>query len=409
MVSKQIVSEYLLKEFHSLRKGNGLKTWKLERLTIIPEIIARRMGVAADTVTTDQIQAYLIYEIDHLHTLEATALRNALAVGWTKESTLSERRHHLAKELGRHTDTVEGYENRAIKTITRRLSLAAPSQPVPEPAQPTGSLARSGQLEKAYHSLISKGLGDLLDISNHTSELIRCFSPHQPPYIDTTVELLLLPSSRGGEWYEQRLRYSFRRNKDYFRVAITHSASDSNILLLSGAVDEAVQLDNTPDFPYEMTELLQGMRFAIKEKNGRQQLYSFYELPPQTTASILEGFWQIDTSSCRILEVRVPPEKVHPDTVYEFWLSFHLKTDGFYAYWYSPALMFLNTIVVDTSRFPGRNNLDMDFIPFFGHVFPSSVEMGGSRFTLPANSWIMQGHGLAISWQKSRPKTLSAQ
>lgn len=149
-----------------------------------------------------------------------------------------------------------------------------------------------------------------------------------------------------------------------------------------------------------MAELLQGMRFAVKEKNGRQQLYTFSELSPQDTASILEGFWQIDSLSCRIVEVKIPPEKVHPDTVYEFWLTFQLRSNGFYAYWYSPALMFLNTIVVDVSRFPDRNNLNMDFLPFFGHVFPSTVEAEGNRFTMPANSWIMQGHGLAISWQK---------
>ena len=392
--------EYLQKEFHTLRKGPGLTTWKLERLSILPEIVASRIGLTADTISTEQVQAYLVHEIDHLTANDASALRNALAIGQTAGGSLSKRRDALAHKLGRHPDTIEAYENRAIKTIVRRLT-TSPIKVNPEPkkASPEPELAPA-HLEKSFNNLISQGLGALLGIEAHASDLLRCFSPQQPPYLDTTVEVLLLPSSRGNDWYEQRLRYSFRRNKDCFRVAITHSANDSNVLLLSGAVDEALQLDNTPDFPYEMAELLQGMRFAVKEKNGRQQLYTFSELSPQDTASILEGFWQIDSLSCRIVEVKIPPEKVQPDTVYEFWLTFQLRSNGFYAYWYSPALMFLNTIVVDISRFPNRNDLNMDFLPFFGHVFPSTVEAGGNRFTMPANSWIMQGHGLAISWQK---------
>lgn len=398
--------EYLQKEFHTLRKGTGLKTWKLEQLSVLPEVIANRLGLAPGAISPEQMQAYLIHEIDHLNTVDATALRNALAIGKTTEESLSQRRHSLASKLKRHTDTIEAYENRAIKTIVRRLTLS-PSSHQP-PISPTDKLTapsvQPAQLEKAFSDLITQGLGSLLNVDTHTTDLLRCFSPQQPPYLDTTIEMLLLPSSRGDKWYEQRLRYSFRRNKDCFRVAVTHSASDSNILLLSGAVDEAIQLDNTPDFPYEMAELLQGMRFAVKEKNGRQQLYLFSELSPQATASILEGFWQINTSSCRIVEVQVPPEKVHTDTVYEFWLTFQLRTEGFYAYWYSPALMFLNTIIVDISRFPNRDKLNMDFLPFFGHVFPSTVEAGGNRFTMPANSWIMQGHGLAINWQKKSLK-----
>lgn len=396
------MKEYLQKEFYALRKGPGLKTWKLERLNVLPEIIANRIGLPADTISTEQIHAYLVHEIGRLNVNDAEALRNALALSSpTNGDTLSKRRKALALKLGRHPDTVEAYENRAIKTLVRRLTTHVPRKSeslsqnkFSEPA------AQPPLLEKAFNNLISQGLGTLLNIDAHTSDLLRCFSLQQPPYLDTTVEMLLLPSNRGNEWYEQRLRYSFRRNKDRFRVAITHSANDSNILLLSGAVDEALQLDNTPDFPYEMAELLQGMRFAVKETNGRQQLYTFSELSAQATASILEGFWQIDSENCRIVEVRIPPEKVHPDTVYEFWLTFHLRSNGFYAYWSSPALMFLNTIVVDISRFPGRDMLTMDFLPFFGHVFPSTVEAGGNRFTMPANSWIMQGHGLTINWQK---------
>lgn len=394
------VNNTLQKEIFSLRKGEGFTTMKLERLSLLPSIIANIIGVPLQNTSVNQLQTYLIHEIDTLlGEPEATALRNALALGWKTPSTLTERRRALAHKLDKHVDTVEAYENRAITALVRRL-VSYKTQNTPFISPPLSETPSPSHFEGAMRSIISKGLGELLQINSHEAELLRCFSPNTQPYLDTSIEWLLLPSSRGKEWYSHRIRYTFRRKKEFFRVAITASSLDSEALMISGMVDEVIKLDRSPHDEFEMTDILQSTRFVVKEANGRQQLYSFTELDSAATHHLLARLWQIDKDNCRIIEVQIPKEKMRDDTIFEYWLTYHIRLKEQYAYWYAPSLMFLNNITLDVSRFPDRKKWDFHILPFFGHVFPGTLEPTGDRFTMPANSWIMQGHGIALSWQK---------
>lgn len=394
------VNNILQKEIFSLRKGEGFTTLKLERLSLLPSIIADIIGIPPQQASASQLQTYLLHEIDTLLSeQEASVLRNALALGWKTPGTLTKRRRALAQKLNKHVDTIEAYENRAIATLVRRF-VSYQARPTPSSPPPNTPTPPSNHFEGAVRSIISKGLGELLQITSHETELLRCFSPTVQPYLDTSIEWLLLPSNRGKDWYSHRIRYTFRRKKEHFRVAITSSSLDSEALMVSGMVDEVIKLDRSPHDTLEMSDILQSTRFVVKEANGRQQLYSFTELDSAATHNLLTRLWQIDKDSCRIIEVQIPKEKMRDDTVFEYWLTYHIRLKEQYAYWYAPSLMFLNNITLDVSRFPDRTQWDFHILPFFGHVFPGTLEPTGDRFTMPANSWIMQGHGIALSWQK---------
>ena len=393
----------LQKEIYSLRKGEGLTALKFERLSLLPAVIAAALDTPPQNTSIQQLQTYLIHEIDTLPgELEVTALRNALALGWKTPGTLAKRRQTLAYRLSKHTDTIKAYENRAITLLARRLTsnktrvneTIPTSQPLNLSPQP------SNHYETVVRSIISKGLGELLQINSRETELLRCFSLNTQPYLDASIEWLLLPSSRGKDWYTNRIRYTFRRKKDHFRVAITASSLDCEALMVSGVVDEVIKLDRSPHDDFEMTDILQNTRFVVKETSGRQQLYAFTELDHTTTQHLLSPLWQIDKNDCRIIEVQIPKEKMGEGTIFEYWLTYHLQLKEKYAYWYAPSLMFINNITLDVSRFPDRKKWEFHILPFFGHVFPGTLESSGDRFTMPANSWIMQGHGIALSWQE---------
>lgn len=399
--SNKKVSDTLQKELYSLRKGDGLTIAKLEHLSLLPKIIARTTGMSLQHTSIEQLQTYIIHEIDTLpNGVEAMALNNAFALGWKHPETLTKRRQALAQKLDKHADTIEAYENRAITTLARRLTSYVPRIATADTPSQEAFPQPENHFEGAMRSLLSKGLGELLQINTHETELLRCFTPNIPPYIDTSIEWLLLPSSRGSNWYSHRIRYTFRRKKEFFRIAITSSSLNSEALMVSGLVDEVIKLDRSPHNKFEISDILQSTRFVVKEISGRQQLYSFAELDPLVTQQLLAHLWQIDKSDCRIIEVQLPKEKVTDDTIFEYWLTYHLRLKEQYAYWYAPSLMFLNNIILDVSRFPGRKDWDFHILPFFGHVFPGTIEPTGDRFTMPANSWIMQGHGIALSWQK---------
>ena len=306
----------------------------------------------------------------------------------------------LARKLDKHTDTIKAYENRAITVLVRRLLLSRSDTPtIPQPRE-AAPIISPDRYETAVRSMISQGLGELLQIDSRKAELLRCFSLNTQPYLDTSIEWLLLPSNRGKEWYSHRIRYTFRRKKDHFRVAITTSSLDCEALMVSGVIDEVIKLDRSPHNEFEMTDILQSTRFVVKETSGRQQLYAFTEVDQTVTGQLLTPLWQIDKSECRIIEVRIPKKKMNEGTIFEYWLTYHLQLKEQYAYWYAPGLMFLNNITLDVSRFPDRDKWDFHILPFFGHVFPGTLESTGDRFTMPANSWIMQGHGIALNWQK---------
>ena len=82
----------LQKEIYTLRKGKGLSTLKIERLSLLPLIIATSIGIPRQNTSTDQLQTYLIHKIDSLPgELEVAALRNALGLGWKVPDTLATR------------------------------------------------------------------------------------------------------------------------------------------------------------------------------------------------------------------------------------------------------------------------------------------------------------------------------
>lgn len=399
------MKDFLEEELHSLRKGTGITLLKLEQLPKLRANIAERTGIETQSLTVDQVQIYLRYEFEKLgEGIEGRATRNAFAIDHEAPGNLTQRRAKLAKQLDCHPDTIEAAENRGIKELIRRLMYSkSPTVAFsPEPRALTGRKKGPERMTQLVRGFVSEGLGELYAIDSHTSELIRCFGRDPHPYMDTSVEWMLTPSEKGDGWYKNKLRYVFRRHKSYFRLAIVSSAQDCKTLMASGLVDEliVVRSEDSTKYAREIKDALQNAYLVVHDaEENIQQTLRFTEVDALTVQQLLSSVWQVDPGTCRMLEVTIPAERQKATTTYEYRIAYNLPINEHYAFWYSPGLMYLHNITVDISRFPGRNRWKFFMIPFFGEVFPGTVEPTGDRFTMPANSWIMQGHGLALTWQ----------
>lgn len=393
-------------ELRLLRKGTGITPLKLEALTALQLCIAQRTGTEARDLSTDQMRTFLLYELDRLgESLEARAIRRAFAIDHQGEPlNLTARRRMLAQQLDRHPDTIESAENRGIKELVRRMVRPTTDQKTPRvlTPQPTTTI-QPDRMTKAMQAMVAEGLGHLYSVDSHTQELIRCFGRDPYPYMDTSVEWTLLSSDKGSEWYRHRVRYVFRRKKGYFRHAVVASAQDGNALMASGLVDEliVVKPEEQKDFSLQAKNALQHAFIVVHDaEDNIQQTLRYSEIDPLIQQELLSHVWQVDPATCRLFEVQIPPERQKATTTYEYLITFDYPTSEHYAFWYSPGLMYLHNITVDVSRFPNRDTWQFFMVPFFGEVFPGNLEPNGDRFTMPANSWIMQGHGMALTWQQ---------
>jgi len=175
---------------------------------------------------------------------------------------------------------------------------------------------------------------------------------------------------------------------------------------MAGIVDEVVQLNEAADYTHELARMLAEWRLIINDTEaGTQDVRHFEELSTEARLDILHMAWQVDSSTCRILEVLVPESLQKKTLLFECRLSFDIRTYEPYVYWSAPGLTYLETISLDFSRLPDFEKKRFFVQPFLGPVFAGMSEIQNGRYTLAANSWIMQGHGVVVMWQETSAPT----
>lgn len=106
----------LVRELKTLRKGRGLTVSKMKYCSALRQQLNVPTVQAAITALTEQ----LILLGD---SVEARALRNALAIGMSDPGVLVDRRGAFAAETERSIDMVKIYEDRAIDELVEALVL----------------------------------------------------------------------------------------------------------------------------------------------------------------------------------------------------------------------------------------------------------------------------------------------
>ncbi|HEX6258323.1 MAG TPA: hypothetical protein VFZ48_02510 [Candidatus Saccharimonadales bacterium] len=397
-------SSQLLQELRLLRKGSGLVVWKLHSTPAIRLAIAKQLGVGADSVTVDQMHSYLLYELSELGTGEpAQALRSAYAIGQgDNPESLTRRRAEISLRVNRHPDTIKNYENRALQELVLRLTKHRVPLPQASQQSPRQPQIYKDRLKRALQKTVTDGLGGLYELGTHSTEVLRCFGRNPTPYLDANIECTLLPSARGVDWYSFQYRLTFHTPKEFFRVGVVRSLQDATALISSGLFDEVTQLNPGADFTIEIPTIISSYRFIIHDtETGGQSPFWFTELSAEAQRDCLDRIWQVDPDNCRILEVRVPATTRIESSLYELRATMDMRVAEHYAYWETPGFMYVNSITIDVSRFPQRKKWKFFMKPFLGAAFPVMLEPEGDRFTLPASSWLMPGHGVAMIWQEA--------
>lgn len=407
--SRNLLKDEIIGELRTLRKGRGLTAWKLANVPALRRHISEHTGIDADMLSADQIYSFLTHELERLaDSIEARATQNAFGIGSaSKHPNLIQRRSAFADQVGRHADTIEIYENHGIEEIANHLLRA--TQPIVLGNSSLENISQShestAKMAQAARNMIVQGLGDLYSLGSHAPEILRTLGKGTSPYLDTTVELTLLPSKRGDQWYNYNLRYLFRTQKSHFRIGIVSTAHDCEILMASGLVDDVIKLNANQDARSEISLIIEQCQLSIHDADkGTQESFRFHEYSETRRRELLSSVWQLDPTTCFILEAELVEVTNHPSLFYEYRWSFDMPIDNeHYAFWYAPGLMYLNSITIDTSRFPRRNEWNIFIQPFLGPIFPGALEPTKDRYTLAASGWIMQCHGVAIIWHKALP------
>ncbi|MET1033483.1 MAG: hypothetical protein ABWX94_03210 [Candidatus Saccharimonadales bacterium] len=409
----------LIKELYTLRKGSGLTPWKLDNAVILRAITIEQTGIADNALLASHIQAFLHHEISGLReSIETRALRNAFAIGLEHNpQKLTARRNAFARTLNRHADTIEAYENRGIEQLTNQLMslenplyLARRSSPRDDRNAPSSDFTTTSEYQASdlpiARNMVTQGLSDMYGLGARAPEIHKIFRQSESPYLDTSVEWLMIPSARGEDWYTYKLRYTFRMQKERFRIGVSNSVHDLEILIASGVVDDTLKLNGVENLDTEIPGIIQNCGFmAYNEKKGTRTPLSLKELDADERTKLFEGIWQVDPKSCRILEVELSTNVGRP-SAYEYHWSFDMPIDGeHYVYWSAPGLMYLSNLRIDISRFPGRDTWQFSIVPFLGTLPQGSLETNGSSYSVSAGGWIMQGHGVAITWQRPKSAT----
>jgi hypothetical protein len=135
----------LVREIQWLRKGEGVT---LRRISAVPTLLQLASKEAGPGPERDEqgihaAEQLLRRGLDSLgNGLGARALRAALAIDCDEPLTLTQRRCDFAEQYGRHPDTVETHENRAIHELALRIRLLAEaSRGLEEVPPPMGGAA----------------------------------------------------------------------------------------------------------------------------------------------------------------------------------------------------------------------------------------------------------------------------
>lgn len=250
--------------------------------------------------------------------------------------------------------------------------------------------------------MIETGLQRLYSVPLHTKDMIKAFGRAPHPFIDVNIEWLLLPSSRGEDWYTYHFKYMFRAEKGRYLIAVVASTHDCEVLMASGVVDDVMVLSSNADYDEEVSSIQRNCRFVVRDQaRGVQQALQFMQIDEVSKDLILQAVWPIDAAACRILQVELPQSSSYEHTLCEYLMSLELHVEEHYCFWWAPRLMRINSIVVDVSRFPNRPRWRFFIQPFLGTLLPGGMEPTGDRYTLPAGEWIMPGHGIAVIWQEA--------
>ena len=243
------------------------------------------------------------------------------------------------------------------------------------------------------------GLSSHLSLNERGEDLMQYLEQPRKPYLDATVHITLLPSTRGDEWYRFRMSYNFQGGRESFRVAVVLDSADGEQLMASGHVDDYHRLDN-PDNPRRDTKtIIASSKFIIRNsRRNSQRLLRFRELTSEQAARILSSTTKPLAKLCRLIEIDIPPEWQTKECTYEYlsWINLPIAS---VAYWYSPTLMYLKKLTLDFSQFPDADKRDFFLLPFLGHA-PGTVTEEKHLYILKLNSWIMPGHGIVLGWQR---------
>ena len=395
----------LINELKSLRKGGGLTSWKLNQAARIRSIIANRIGVDTDSPSLGHVRTYLLQEFTNLgESVEARATRNAFAIGWEHDpQNLVKRRAAFSKRLGRHPDTIEAYENEGIEELAFRL---VSHDPVTGLSPKDGSIAtvdgRQIRMAQAALNMVGQGLADMYGLGPQAPEILKSLGHGAAPYLDASVECVFLSSPKGPDWYTIKFRYRFKGKRNSYRVGLVTNSHDCEILMASGLVDDAFTLIDNPNIDNEVLRITSDSHFIFYDQaTGSPHPLKFSEITAAARRELLSIIWQIDPDRCRIIEVAIPENGQRSGTLYEYRDSLDVTLDVPFAYWYAPGLMYLNTLTIDVTQFPSRDKLEFYIQPFLGPIMPGGMEPNSDTYSLTANSWIMQGHGVAVAWKQA--------
>lgn len=392
-------------EIALLRKGRGINVTKLHDKLLLREAIAQAMGIESNSITDGQVYSFLLIEIDKLpDTVATTALRYAFATAdETKtNSTLYQRRQRLALLLEKHPDTIIRYENQAIDDLVAKLhELAASSTRSVGPS----NTPRPLHAPKLFaHTTIMRttaalNLTGLLPIANYGPELVHYLEQSQRPYLDVTVEVKFLPSSRGADWYRLDVKYVFTGMRETFRLAVVVESHDGEQLMTAGLIDDFHKLNDQIDPRQEIRTIINNSRFiAHNHAAHKQKSFRFSQLESSHANVLLRSVDRSLKNQCRFIEVTLPPEWQGKDIIYEYESTFNLRDDIHYAYWYAPSMMYIKKLTYDYSDFPEVEKWSFVTMPFLGNVSGKSTR-GKHSFTVHPDDWIMPGHGIALTWE----------
>lgn len=392
----------LAEELAKLRKGEGLTPVKLQNTPALRTAISRAANLAEQSLSGSQVHIFLIEELEKLKpTRNIQALRNALGIN-DDGSTLSERRQSLAASLKKHPDTIERYENEGTVEFALHLVALQPSAASGRPQPTPLYIQRLEEQAAKSRAATALGLSGILSLEQGTQELITFLESSPRPYLDASIDISLLPSERGGNWYSMAVAYTFRGSRSIFRLAVVTANEDGELLMKRGLVDEFHKLNDEIDPTLETRKVINGNRFTLKNSiTGRQRLLRFREASSHQLELFLQSVGEPLLGSCRLLEVVIPEEWQTPYTLYEYYSKINLRDDIHYIYWYAPSLMYVKKLSFDYSQFPNVHNWHFIALPFLGHTAGIAANHDKQFFVLHPNSWIMPGHGISLMWNQA--------
>lgn len=389
----------LTKELAWLRKGEGITPAKLHDTSIIRAIAAHATHTPPDSITDYQIYNFLLTELARLpDNLFYKAMNSAFGIT-SSALHLATRRKQLAQELNRHSDTVERYENKGIQDFANKL-LEHESTALITPPTRTAYLQELEAQTTALRTIAAASLAAHLPLGNHADDLLRYLELSRQPYLQATVTLSFLPSSRGDEWYRYKLVYCFQGSRETFRIAVVFDRKDGERLMQAGLIDDFHQLNNAEQSSREISTIIANSKFILKDTaRNTQKLLRLKALETEAAMRILQASSATFNKACVLLEIKIPPEWQTSSTAYEYHSTVNLRAAEHYAFWYSPALMYLKKLTFDFSHFPDPDRWQFFLQPFLGHNTGTLFE-DERLFMFQAHSWIMPGHGIALIWQE---------